>query len=141
MSKIAHIMMEEYQGPWKYGQAFHPYSTKSMTLCVTWRFYLQNSDTSKKQDNVRYVFYIQKAWHFCVTQFSWYFEIVGRGGHFYIFKDALCVSFLYAKNNALSVTSLYTKVLTLCVKFLYLKKCTLRYIFISNIFCIVFSDT
>ena len=44
---------------WKFW-SWHLY-TKSMTLCVTWRFYIQNTDTPKKERQFALRFYIKKA--------------------------------------------------------------------------------
>ena len=95
--------------------------TKIMTLCVTWIFYIQNPDTSKKAGrSVLRLFFIQKILTFCNTRFSWNFWS-WRGGGVFIYKNnTLCVQFLYAKKCTFRYF-LYTKKKTFCVIFLYAK--------------------
>ena len=54
MSKNALLMVEEYQGPWKYGQTFHPYSTlnfwrspisSSSSVIHSWGFLVMSSSS------------------------------------------------------------------------------------------------
>ena len=107
--------------------------TKSMALCVRGRFYIKNLETSKKQDNLRYVFICKNPDTLRHKIFMGYLKLAEGGGHFYSHKNnALCVKLLYDKNNALSGMVLYKKVRNfvlhfhlqknaLCVTFLYLK--------------------
>ena len=92
--------------------------TKSMTLCVTWRVYIQKARHFAKSKTICDTFLYQKIRHFCVTRFFIEFlKFAEGGGHLFIKKNVLCMTFLYLKINALCVTLLYTKSLILCVTF------------------------
>ena len=56
--------------------------TKSMTLCVMWRFYKQKKALRKNQDNLRYFFIYKKADTLRNAIFHEIFEIGGGGGIF-----------------------------------------------------------
>ena len=91
---------------------------KHDTLRYVTFLYTRSQTLRKKQDNLQYLFYIQKSGTLRSAIFPWIFEICGGGGRFiYLKNNALCVIFLYRKNNALCVTLLYTKSETLCVTF------------------------
>ena len=103
--------------------------TKSITLCVKWRFIYKNPDTLKKGRQFALRFYMQNMDTFRCATFHCIYEI-GRGGkyflywktmhfalHFYMRKIvyfALCfyiqkgshfaLHFFYPKNNALCIT-------------------------------------
>ena len=78
-------------------------------------FIYKNSETSKKQDNLRYVFLFTKSLTLCVTQFFVGFLKLAEGGGGVINKNnAPCVKFLYARNISVYIPFLYTKSLTLC---------------------------
>ena len=51
--------------------------TKSMTLCVTWSFYIQTVRHFAKSKTICDTFLYTKIRHFCVTQFLLIFEICG----------------------------------------------------------------
>ena len=81
-------------------------------------FIFKKLETSKKKDNLHYVFLYTKSLTFCVTRFFMEFLKLAEGGGIFIHKkNALCVQFLYPKINAISMTFLYTKSHTLCVIF------------------------
>ena len=73
--------------------------TKSMTLCVTSRFYIQKARQLAKSKIICDTFLYTKIWHFCVTRFFIEFLKFAEGGGTFIRK----------KNNVLSVTFLYWK--------------------------------
>ena len=89
----------------------HVYKKHDTLRYVTF-LYTKILTLRKKQDYLRYVLYT-KSLTLCVTQFYVIFEIGGGEGPFFYAKKALCVIFLYAKNNALYVKFLYTKSETL----------------------------
>ena len=59
---------------------------KSMTLCVTWRFYIQKARNFEKKDNLRYVFLYTKSLTLCVTRFFMEFLKLAEGGGIFIHK-------------------------------------------------------
>ena len=79
--------------------SWHLY-TKSMTLCVKWRFYTQKSrQFAKMQDNLRYVF-TKKNWTLCVTRFFIEFLILAEGrGDFYMQKTMHPALNFYKQNK------------------------------------------
>ena len=100
--------------------------TKSMTLCVTWIFYIQKSIHFEKGKTICVTFFqIQKSWHFALRTFHGIFEI-GGGGWAFLFtkKMHFALNFYMQKTTHFSL-GLYTKIQTLCVTFLYLKKSAL----------------
>ena len=61
--------------------------TKSMTLWVTWRFYInKNLDISQKRRQFAIRFYIQKSSTLRYAIFYWIFEICRGEGHLFIKK-------------------------------------------------------
>ena len=105
--------------------------TKSMTLCVTWRFIYKNSDTSKKARQFALGFYIQKAWQFALRDFSWIFEIGGGWGHFYKQKTMnLALNFYMQKRCTFRYVFIFKKPDTLLHIFICKKSFTLCYVFI-----------
>ena len=116
--------------------------TKSMTLCATWRFNIKKSrHFEKKQDNLQYIFYIEKSWHFALRYFSWDFWNWrrGEGAFLYTKNNTFCVKFLYDKNNALSVMCLYTKSRHFASHFYVLKKMHfVLSLYIYNLLYIIF---
>ena len=139
--------------------------TKSHTLYVTQFFikvlslafiYIQNAwyfalrgvfiykkqDSSKKTRQFVLFFEIQKAWHFALRDFSLNFWNWRRGGgHFYKQKNSLCVKFLYAKTMYFPLRFYIQQDRHFASHFYMQKQCTLRYVFISKVYCIVYSDT
>ena len=83
--------------------------TKIMTLCVTWRLYIQKARYFEKARQFGSGFFNTKSLTLCFTRFSWdLWNWRRRGGGGYMQKNnALFVTFLYAKNNALSVAFIY----------------------------------
>ena len=82
--------------------------TKSIILCVMWRFYIKkNQSLRKNPDNVCYVFYLQKSWYFALRNSTWNLWNWRKGGHFYKQKMMHFALLFILKNNALSVTVLY----------------------------------
>ena len=103
--------------------------TKSVTLCVKWRFIYKNPDTLKKGGQFALRFYMQNMYTFRCATFHCIYEI-GRGGkyflywktmhfalHFYMRKivyfalrfyiqkaSHFALHFFYPKNNALCIT-------------------------------------
>ena len=123
--------------------AFYVFKNYDTLRYVTF-LYTKIHSLRKRKDNLRYIFMIQKAWHFALRDFSWNFLKLAEGLFLFLTKNnGLCVEYLYAKNNAISVKFLYTKSLTLCVTFLYPKndalcitflypKCVTSHILIPN---------
>ena len=115
IQKAIHLTLRDFHEISEVG-IFH---TKSMTLCVTWRFYIQKARHFAKSETICNMFLYTKIRHYSVTQFFIEFlKFAEGGGHLFTKNNnVLCVTFLYWKNNALCVTLLYTKSLTLCVTF------------------------
>ena len=113
--------------------------TKSMTLCVTWRFYIQKSGHFAKSKTICDTFLYTKIRHFCVTQFFIDFlKFADGGGHLFIKKNnVLCVTFSYWKNNALCVTLLYKEPDTMRYILISKKQYTFIYVHIYIIYCAV----
>ena len=110
--------------------SWHLYS-KSMTLCVTWRFYIQNGRHFAKSKTIWDTFLYTKIWHLALRDFSLNFWNLRRGWDIYVLKKQCTLrDILYWKNNALCFTLLYTKSLTLCVTFQYPKNSALFVTFI-----------
>ena len=66
--------------------------TKSMTLCVTWRFYIQEARYIEKIRTICVTFFtIQKEWHFTLRNFSWNFLNWRRGS--LTKNNSLCIKF------------------------------------------------
>ena len=117
--------------------------TKSMTLCVICRFYIQKYRHFKKIKTVCVtVIYIQKSWHFVLRNFSWNFWYwrKGGGGIFINKNNALCVQILYAKKCIFCYVLIYKKPDTLRHICISKKQYTLPYVYIYIIYCIVYSD-
>ena len=107
--------------------------TNSMTLCVTWSFYIHKSWYLSKSRTTYVTFLYTKIWTLCVTRFFIKFLKLVEGGAFlYAKNNALCVAFLYEKSMHFALRCFYTKIQTLCVTCLYAKKCTLCSFFISK---------
>ena len=71
--------------------------TKSMTLCVTWRFYIQKDRHFAKRKTICDTFLYPKIRHLCVTRFLLNFWNLRRGWDICGKKNVLCVTFLYWK--------------------------------------------
>ena len=96
--------------------------TKSMTLCVTWRFCIQKDGHFAKSKTIFVTFYIQKYGHFALPDFSWNFWNWWKGGgYFYMKKKHFALSFYMQKTMHFSLRFYSQKSLTLCVTFLYKK--------------------
>ena len=109
--------------------------TKSMTLCVTGRFYIQKARYFAKSKTICVTFLCSKIRTLCITRFFIEFLKFAEGGGIfkckkqctlsYIFmlkNNALCVTFYIQKiRHDISVTFLFAKNTALCVTFLYLK--------------------
>ena len=68
--------------------------TKSMTLCVTWRF-IKKPDTSQEARQFELRFYMKKNGHFALRNFHKNVEIGQGEGGISIWKNhAICVTFL-----------------------------------------------
>ena len=94
------------------------FNTKSMTLCVMWRFNIQKARHFAKSKTICDKFLYSKIRHFCVTQLFIEFLKFAEGADIYAFwKNVLCLTFLYQKNNAHFVTFLYPNRLKECVTF------------------------
>ena len=66
--------------------------------------YTKSHTLGNKQDNLRYIFFIKKSWHFALHNFSWNFwNLAERGVFFYTKNNALCVKFLYEKTMYFSL--------------------------------------
>ena len=112
--------------------------TKSMTLCITWRFYIQKPTYFFKNDNLRYVF-IYKFWTLYVSRFFyWIFVIRGWGGEIFICKKLCTFNYIFMqKQYTLRYVFVYKKSDTLCNIFICKKQCNLRYVYIYIIYHIV----
>ena len=62
---------------------------KNMTLCVTWRFYIQKSGRFAKSKTIFVTFYTKKSWHFALRDFAWNFFNWRRGVHFFARRNSL----------------------------------------------------
>ena len=109
MSKIAPIMMEEMQYPWKYGQTFHPYSIykKHDTLRYVTFLYTKFRNFAKSK-TIFTTFLYTKIRTLCGTRFLLDFWNWRRGGG---------GVFLYSKNNALCVIFLMQKTIYFALRF------------------------
>ena len=82
---------------WKFWN-WHLYR-KSMTLCVTWRFYIQKARQFAKSKTICDTFLYTKIRHFCVTRFFIEFlKFAERGAFTYLKNNVLCAIFLYWKS-------------------------------------------
>ena len=134
IQKAIHFTLRDFS--WNFW-SWHLY-TKSMTLCVTWRFYIKKARYFAKSKTVCDTFYIQKSGTFALRDFSLNFWNLRRGGAFiYQKNNVLCVTFLYCKNNALCVALLCKKGLTLCFTFEYPKKYIFLYVLVYIIYCVL----
>ena len=89
--------------------SWHLY-TKSMTVCVTWCFYIQKARHFAKTMTICVRFLYTKIITLYVTRF--FIEVMKLaegGGGFNAKMNALCATFYFAKNNALCVMFLYTE--------------------------------
>ena len=111
--------------------------TKSMTLCVLWRFYIHKAGHSAKSKKTCVTFLYTKWWTLCVIRFFIEFLKLAEGGNFQSKKYILCVEYLYPKNTALCVMFLIQKSWHFALHIYIKKQCTLRYVFISKIYRIV----
>ena len=98
---------------WKFWN-WHLY-TKSMTLCVTWSFYIQKVRHFTKSKTICVTFLCTKSLTLCVTRFFMEISKLAEGGGIFICQ----------------------KQCTLGNIFICKKQCTLRYVFISKIYLIV----
>ena len=74
------------------------YKYKSMTLCVTRRFYIQRARHFAKSEKICLTFLCTKCRTLCVTRFfTEFMKLAEGGGGLYAKNSALCVTFLYAK--------------------------------------------
>ena len=69
--------------------------TKSMTLCVTWRFHIHKSRHFAKSKTICVTFLCTKMWTLCITQFLLNFWNWRRGDILYAKYNSLRVIFLY----------------------------------------------
>ena len=117
---------------------------KSMILCVTWRFCIKKSGLFENSKTVCVKFLIYKnldTLRYAI--FHGIFE-TGGGGRVFVYekKHPLCAKFYMQKKKHFPLPFYTQKSHTLCITFLYTKKqCTLRYVFISKIIRILYSDT
>ena len=102
--------------------------TKSMTLFVTWRFYIQKYTHFEKFKTIWITFFYTKSLTLYVTQFFMGFLKLAEGGEGYE-QEIMHFSLirLYAKNNALPDT-FYKKPETLRHFLIFKTKCTLCYV-------------
>ena len=71
------------------------------TLRYVTFLYAKIQTLRKKQDNLRYIFIYKKPEYLRYAIFHGILKLAERGGGFYMQKNnALCVTFLYEKNNA-----------------------------------------
>ena len=130
MSKIAFIMVEENQGPWKYGQTFQPsYIKKAWHFALRDVFIYKKTDTSKKARQFALRFFIYKkpdTLRYAI--FHGIFEIVGGWRAFLWTKsNGLCVKYLYAKKMHFPLCFYKQKAETLRHICICKKQCILRY--------------
>ena len=103
--------------------------------------YTKSQTLRKKQDNFRYVFIYKKHNTLCYAIYHGIFEIGGGGEHFYMQKNAPCVTFLCAKDNSLCVTFLNKKSRHFVLHFYIQKTMPSVLRFISNIYRMVLIPT
>ena len=104
-----------------------------MKLCVMRRFKYKNPDTFQKASLFPLRFYIQKARHFTLHNFSWKCWI----WHIYTTIMTLFVTWRFyiqkawhlAKSKTICVTFFYTKIRTLCVRQFFIECLKLVFIY------------
>ena len=116
---------------------------KSMTLCVTWRFYIQKARHFSKSKTICVAFLYTKSRHFALRDFSLNFWNLRRWGGGFIFKMQCTMRYIFilVKQYTLRYVFIYKNPDTLRYIFICKKQYTLRYVFISKIYRIVYSDT
>ena len=87
--------------------SWHLYK-KSMTLCVTWRFYIKKARHFVKSKTIGDTILYTKSRHFALRNFHWSFEICGGEGHLFIKKTMHFAWHFYILKNAPCITLLYT---------------------------------
>ena len=121
--KIMMIAIIERECPRLYTKfwSWHLY-TKSMTLCVTWRFYIQKARHFAKSKTIFDTFLYTKIKHFCVTRiFIEFLKFAEGGGHVFIKKTMYFVwKFYIEKQDTLRYVATYKE------------PDTMRYILISK---------
>ena len=112
--------------------------TKSLTLFVTWIFYIQKAWHLAKIMTMYVTFYIQKSGHFPSRSFSLNFWNWCSGGDIFIFKKCiLCYICICKKQCILCYVFIYKNPDTFPHIFINKKHYTLRYVFMSKIYYIV----
>ena len=77
--------------------------TKSIILCVTWRFYIQKyRHFTKNQDNLRCVFISKNPDTFHHAIIMEFLKLAEGGGILYL-KNALCITFIYKKTTPIAL--------------------------------------
>ena len=104
-------------------------------------FIYKNPDTSKKQDNLSYVFLYKNPYTLRYTIFQGVFEIGGGGGGAFLLAKKIHFALIFIfETMHFPFRSSIQKVRHFASYFYMQKKSTLRYVFISKIYCIVYSD-
>ena len=73
--------------------------TKSMTFCVTWRFYIQKARHFAKSKTICNTFLYTKIWHFAFRDLSLDFWNLQRGGRFIYWKTMHFAWYFYIKKT------------------------------------------
>ena len=109
-----------------------------MTLCVTWRFYIQKSRHLAKSKTICYTFYIKKTGSLRSAILHWIFEICWEGGGIYLCKKSTFAWHFNIKKKALWVTFASYKI-TDTMRYILIsqKQCTFCYGYIYIIICLV----
>ena len=114
---------------WRFGIGVYIY-TKIMTICITWRFYIQKARHLEKGRQFALRFVYAKNLTLCVTRFFVRFLKLAEGGGAFINKKKnFALNFYIQKQSAF------------CYLFIHKKSDTLRHIFIrkKNALCVTFS--
>ena len=103
--------------------------TKSRTLCVTWRFYIQKARHFAKKKTICVTFLYQNPHTFRYAIFDWIFQIRWGWTAIFICSKKNFHNIFISKNQHTLLNDLSKKKLIICVTFLYVE---------NNSFCVTF---
>ena len=137
--KYRHLTSRTFS--WKFWNWHWYIYIKHDTLCYVKVLYTKSLTLCKKQDNLRYDFCIQKAWHFVLRNFSWNFWNWRRGEEFLWKKIMHFVLNFYIQKTLHFLLHFISKQLdTLRDIFICNKQCNLRYVCTSKTYSLVYSN-
>ena len=105
--------------------------TKSMTLCVIWRFYIQKARHFAKRKTIWIMFLYSKIRQFALHDFYWIFKFFGGGGVFIYWNNqcTLCHILISGKHFTLRYVAIYKYPDTIRYIFISKKPFTFRYVY------------